>query len=641
MKKASLCVKNESYLDTPVDVWKDMSLSKELRFVLINAKSVFIPKNKNELIELALGGEGADSFEVKYETLGKSELLEATVVRCKNGVAVNYPESYMRRRDPDTMVVADESPSDKTKFKERFMGDFSDFRNEVFDWIKKQDLIVMPFYTGTSDLGYDSLLIGPANAAFFAAALADLQGMIPGNKIPKDFTPRAFIFLAPPFRHTHCGGKQIVIHNREKQCHEIFSLNLYPGPSAKKGIYGVLLSLGEKEGWITIHGSTVKVVTPYDNEVNIVHEGASGGGKSEMLQYPHREQDGRLLLGCNTVTGEKRYIPLFQGCTLHPVTDDMALCPPKLQKKNSKLVVTDAEEGWFVRVNHIEHYGVDSYLERLCTEPPEPLVFLNLYASLRGTCLIWEHSEDKPGVRCPNPRVILPRRIVPGIVNKPVEVDIRSFGIRTPACTKEHPTYGIVGLLHVLPPALAWLWRLVSPRGHANPSITDTVGMSSEGVGSYWPFATGRRVDQANLLLDQIIKTPKTRYALIPNQHIGAWEVGFAPQWIAREYLARRGNSKFKEEQIRKARCPLLGYTLYTMQIEGVSIPRWFLQVDTQPEVGEEAYDEGAKILKEFFYKELNKYLKETSLNPLGRKIIECCMNNGTLDDYLELIKTK
>ncbi len=40
-------------------------------------------------------------------------------------------------------------------------------------------------------------------------------------------------------------------------------------------------------------------------------------------------------------------------------------------------------------------------------------------------------------------------------------------------CTRGRPTYGILGLFHLLPPALAWLWRLVSPRGHANPSIVD------------------------------------------------------------------------------------------------------------------------------------------------------------------------
>jgi hypothetical protein len=74
----------------------------------------------------------------------------------------------------------------------------------------------------------------------------------------------------------------------------------------------------------------------------------------------------------------------------------------------------------------------------------------------------------------------------------PVEVDVRSFGVRTPACTKENPSYGILGLFHILPPALAWLWRLVAPRGFNNPSIIDSIEMTSEGVGSYWPFATGK-----------------------------------------------------------------------------------------------------------------------------------------------------
>jgi hypothetical protein len=297
-------------------------------------------------------------------------------------------------------------------------------------------------------------------------------------------------------------------------------------------------------------------------------------------------------------------------------------------------VVTDAEEGWFVRVNHIDRYGVDPNIERLTIHTPEPLAFLNLQGVAHSSCLIWEHTEDEPGVPCPNPRVILPRRIVPGVVEEPVEVDVRSFGVRTPPCTREHPTYGILGLLHLLPPALGWLWRLVAPRGHANPSITDTIGMSSEGVGSYWPFATGRRVDQANLLLEQIMATPKTRFSLSPNQHLGVWEVGFMPQWIAREYLARRGGARFKPEQMTPARCSLLGYALFSMQVEGAQIPHWFLEVDTQPEVGEEGYDRGAAILESFFFQELKPYLDQKDLHATGRTIIACCLERGTVTDY-------
>jgi hypothetical protein len=402
-------------------------------------------------------------------------------------------------------------------------------------------------------------------------------------------------------------------------------------------MYGVLIHQGEQEGWVTAHASTVQVVTPYDNVVTILHEGASGGGKSEMLEPVHREPDGQLLLGRNTVTGERRYVTLPRACELRPVSDDMALCHPSLREVPEKLSVIDAENAWFLRFNHIAHYGTDPYWESLCCHPEEPLLMLNIDGKADATCLIWEHIEDAPGKPCPNPRVIMPRRLVPGVVNQPVSVDIRSFGIRTPVCTRERPSYGILGLFHVLPPALAWLWRLVAPRGHANPSIAETDGMSSEGVGSFWPFATGRRVTQANLLLNQILDTPRTRYVLVPNQHTGAWAVGFMPQWLMREYLARRGSARFRHDQITPARCPLLGYASKTMQIEGFTIPHWFLEVNTQPDVGNDGYDDGAEILYNFFRRELVEFL-ENDLHSLGQQIIGCCMDGGTLDDYNQLI---
>ena len=37
-------------------------------------------------------------------------------------------------------------------------------------------------------------------------------------------------------------------------------------------------------------------------------------------------------------------------------------------------------------------------------------------------------------------------------------------------------------------------------------------GMVAEGVGSYWPFATGTRVAAANLLLRQIVEASRTRW---------------------------------------------------------------------------------------------------------------------------------
>jgi len=611
----------------------------ELAALLARAPAVHWPRTRADLLGILFGNPPRDRIEVAYDVSGKGRVVEAVVTRCRNGVAVNYAEPYMRRRDPDTMVIADDAPTDKVRFEARFGYPFRALRDEVLAWLGEQELIVFPFSAGSDDFGYDSVFVGPANAAFFATALADLQGIADNDLLSAEFAPRAVVYLAPPFRHTHCDGRQVVVHNRTGDVHEVFALNLYPGPSAKKGIYGILLDLGGQEGWVTAHASVVRVVTPYDNTLTIMHEGASGGGKSEMLEYPHREPNGRILLGENLVTGERRTVPLTQGCELEPVTDDMALCHPSIQNDPRKLVVTDAENAWFVRVDHIAQYGTNPELERICVAPKEPLVFVNIDAVPGATCLLWEHVEDAPGRRCPNPRVILPRRDIPGIVNQPVEVDVRSFGIRTPPCTREAPSYGIVGLLHLLPPALAWLWRLVAPRGHANPSIVGDGGLTSEGVGSFWPFATGRRVHYANLLLDQIRRHPATRYVLIPNQHIGAWKVGFNAQWIAREYLARRGGAKFRPHQIEPARCPLLGYAMRSLQVEGVQIAHWFLRTETQPEIGIETYDKGARMLADFFKREIATYLEDADLDPSGQAIIRACLDGADLATYERLMR--
>ncbi|MBI4470658.1 MAG: DUF4914 family protein [Acidobacteria bacterium] len=618
--------------------WNEMPLPAELKEILAACPGFAVPRDRRTILDLALGGDGFhDVYEVAYDVPGMGRVVEATVTRCRNGLAINYTDPEMRRRDPDCMLVADEGPSDKERFIGRFGEPFDPLRRETFAWLSKQELILLPLYTGGREWGYEMLLVAPRNAAFFVGALADLQEMMSDEVVPLNFEPKAIIYLAPPFRHTHFEGKQIVVHNRHAALHEIFAFNLYPGPSAKKGVYGVLIHQGEKEGWLTAHASTVQVATPYDNVVTILHEGASGGGKSEMLEPIHREPDGQILMGRNLVTGEKRTLTLPRACALSPVSDDMALCHNSLQNSDGKLVVMDAENAWFLRFNHITHYGTDPYWEGLCCHPKEPLLMLNLDCRPQATCLIWEHIEDAPGQRCPNPRVIMPRRLVPNVVNDPVSVDIRSFGIRTPPCTLENPSFGIFGLLHILPPALAWLWLLVAPRGHANPSITDSDALNSEGVGSFWPFATGRRVTQANLLLRQIQATPRTRYVMIPNQHVGAWVTGFMPQWLTREYLARRGSARFRQDQIVPARCPELGYAMRTMQIEGTIVPHWFLEVQTQPEVGEEGYDLGAQMLREFFLRELPQFL-EDDLDLLGKRIIECCLSGGSLEDYAALI---
>jgi hypothetical protein len=614
-------------------------LAPEVREILNAVPSIIIPNSREQMLEITFQGK-TDMHEVAYDVPGKGRYVEATVTRCKNGASVNYTEMYMRRRDPDAMVIADHQPSDKVRYKDRFGVEFDDTRKEAMNWLASQEeLVVLPFLSGEAEKGYPSLLIAPANAGFFVTGLADLQGFIPRDKVPGQFEPVGILFLVPPFRHTHYKGKQIVVHNRTERVHELFCFNLYPGPSAKKGVYSILLHEGEKEGWITLHSSAVRCVTPYDNEFVILHEGASGGGKSEMTQAIQREVDGRILLAQNTLTRDKMYIDMLDTCTLQPVADDMAVAYPS-PNGDGKLAVSDAENGWFLRVDHLSQYGTEPGLERLCVNPPEPLVFLNVDGKPGATALIWEHTMDDNGKPCPNPRVIMPRKHIENVVTGKVEVDMRSFGVRCPPTTRENPNYGIIGMLHLLPPSLAWLWRLVAPRGHANPSIIGGKGLVSEGVGSYWPFATGRMVPQANLLLDLIVRTPQTRYALIPNQYIGAYHVGFTPEWISREYMARRGTGKFRDGQLEESRCALLGYCLSGLRINGQEIPHTLLQVHAQVEVGTDGYDAGAHILEQFFKDELKQYMTD-DLDPLGKKIIDVVLHGGKLADYEAVMKVK
>ncbi|HME54537.1 MAG TPA: DUF4914 family protein [Candidatus Lokiarchaeia archaeon] len=602
-----------------------------------NAKSCTIVSTEKELYDLSCPEVNENGvFEVAYDVPDVGRVVEATVVRARNGIVINYMEPYMRRRDPDCLVMADDLPTDKPRFIDRYNKEFSEVRRRTLDWLKEQDLLVYFIHAGGVITGMDGMVVLPTNTACFGFTLALLQGIIDASTLPDNYQPKAAIYVAPPFRGTDFDGKQVVVHSRG-DFYEMFSFNLYPGPSAKKGVYSMLLTLGEIENWVTMHCSAVRVVTPYDTEVTMAHEGASGGGKSELLEYVHRQIDNTILIGTNTITGEEQVLDVPVNCELHPIVDDMALCHPNF-RKDDRLTLFDAELAWFVRVDHILKYGTDPHLEGETINTEIPLAFLNLDTKNGSTALIWEHTMDAPGKRCPNPRVVLPRRIVPGVVNDPVAIDVRSFGIRTPPSTREQPGYAVFGLFHIIPPALAWLWRVIAPRGYANPSVIDTEGIVSEGIGSYWPFATGRMAPQANLLLDQIVNTKKILYLLIPNQHIGAWKVGFKPEWITREYIARRGSIKFHKSMVQPARCSLLGYSLKKLSIEKQAIHEFFLRPETQPELGFDGYDAGVQQLVDFCKRTVEPYLQFDDLLPMGRQIIECCLNDGSLEDYESFI---
>ncbi|MBR1456352.1 MAG: DUF4914 family protein [Oscillospiraceae bacterium] len=618
-------------------------LPEDLRESLSKSTWRCYPETKEQLLELCYGPTHSSRYDVSYSIPGKGIVKEAEVVRCKNGPVVNFMEDYMRRRDPDCMRIGDDLPTDKPRFKDVYGYEFSKLRAETMQWFETQGVIMLPFHAGGKYYGYDSLMICPANAAFFALSLANMQGFVSIHEVQPGFKPRAIIYVAPPFRMTHFEGKQVVVHQRSEDLHEVFSYNLYPGPSAKKGVFSMLLDIGEHEGWVTNHASAALLESPYENEVVFMHEGASGGGKSEMLEEMHKE-DGKILLGTHLISGEDYYLTIRETCKIYPIADDMIMSHKDFQNDSGHLVIADAEDGWFLRMDGDNYYGNSPMYERISIHPPEPLEFFNMDGTPGATCLIWEHVIESTGKPCTNPRVIIPRDMIENIIpgNQPQEVNVRSFGVRMPPSTFMEPNYGVMGMVQFVPISIAWLWRLISPRGFKNPSIADAnagSGLKAEGVGSYWPFCTGKKVTQANLLLRQMLATPNTLNILIPNQHIGAYRVGFMGEWLTREYLARH-NGTVRMKHLVPARCPLFGYSLDEMKIDGQYVRRTFLRPELQSKLGFEGYDAGVKILTDFMKDQLMDFITD-ELDPIGRQIIDLCLHDAKLEDYLAVTPLK
>lgn len=137
-----------------------MTLPEEMRVILSgngdagSERRILVPRSREEILNLAMGGTENELFEVAYDVPDKGRVVEATVARAKNGLVVNYADMYMRRRDPDCMVIADDGKSDKQHYRERYGDDFTGLRKETFNWLSQQDIILMPFQAGGDQLGY-------------------------------------------------------------------------------------------------------------------------------------------------------------------------------------------------------------------------------------------------------------------------------------------------------------------------------------------------------------------------------------------------------------------------------------------------------------------------------------------------------
>lgn len=113
--------------------WRVLNLPQELKDILEAAPSVKVANCVDDLINLSVGGKGNSHLDVKYDLPDGTEYHEVVVNKVRNGIAANYTEAYMRRRDPDCMVIGDNNPTDKTCFKDRFGYDFNDLRKETID----------------------------------------------------------------------------------------------------------------------------------------------------------------------------------------------------------------------------------------------------------------------------------------------------------------------------------------------------------------------------------------------------------------------------------------------------------------------------------------------------------------------------
>ncbi|KXS48059.1 MAG: hypothetical protein AWL62_2215, partial [Halanaerobium sp. T82-1] len=176
---------------------ENVELPEEVEELLAACPKYIVAHNEQQLEDLSVRDAKNGCQEVKYDIPGRGEVVEAVVCKVRNGISANYPEPYMRRRDPNCMLIADEKATDKEKYENRFGEKFEDgMRAETFAWLKKQELALFFFETGPKGLGVKALAVVPANAAFFAFGLSLLQGIVDTRKLEEVFKPTSHIYIA-------------------------------------------------------------------------------------------------------------------------------------------------------------------------------------------------------------------------------------------------------------------------------------------------------------------------------------------------------------------------------------------------------------------------------------------------------------
>src|SRR3974390_1043734 len=144
--------------------WAELDLPPNVREVLSAAPLIQTPETRQQLLDWALGRSTGETdwtlgnrddhgqYEAVFQTPGFGRITEAIITKARNGLAINFPEPAMRRRDPDAMVIGDSLPTDKPTYEERCGEPFDKTRRQTLDWLKTQELVALPVYAGTETL---------------------------------------------------------------------------------------------------------------------------------------------------------------------------------------------------------------------------------------------------------------------------------------------------------------------------------------------------------------------------------------------------------------------------------------------------------------------------------------------------------
>ncbi|MDD2941971.1 MAG: DUF4914 family protein [bacterium] len=640
--------------------FEKLNLPPEVKEALKNS-FVIVPTSPDQLAELSLGlpAEYADlipagdeelylapgsgeRFEIKYR-VGSEIFTEKVVTLHPNGILGNPTEAKMRRRQAGAMQIMDMMETDKSRMQKKYKHHPEKIKKEAYEWLSQQILVVFPFQIGPRVIDQAGVCIAPLNAAYAAFGGARLQEMLDVDTFG-DFESSMFIYLVPPFRHTKFGGDQVVGHDRNAP-YSMFAFNLYPGPGFKKGIFGYLLHYAEKHGFEILHAAATRVKDHSSgSETVFVHQGPSGGGKSESTMKPITGPDDRLVYGRSMFSDDEYSLIFPSVMEFKPIGDDMLVAHPSFQNGDGGYYVADGEYGWFIRTDSILGYGDDPLTERICLRERKengPLFFLNYDAHPGFEVLPWKPFKEESGP-CSNPRVVIPRSEIPGIVNGQQKVRILSWGLRQPPCSRDKPSFGVFGLGHLMLPAQMILHQLVALRGYANPSIekegsSEAAALVPELASSSYPFSPGTLVEAANMTGRIVTKARNARLVVLPNQHSGSYETDFGGLWVMRHWLCQKANGALNlEEHIRPARHPLLGYTFRNVRIRDHQVPEHLLRINRQSDVGDDGYDNGAAILSNAYKDILKDYLKP-GLDKHIRHVIEACLGDASHEEYKNL----